>query len=312
MAGGERRLRLETVGYWLIGLSLAVGLWRVWQTGQVHQQMLAHQAHLHSQITRFEKAIAHCERLVAVLGASQSEAVRIGGANPTSLRQQLQAQLASAKRDYRVLRSSLEPLLKQAGTSETMYWAVVRTEAEWLRLYSSLQEYLNRDKASEINLETLHAFNLTRQDSLYAALESLHQAATRWHDARMRALSRQRGLAFAFCLLAVVLSVGWVWYFAIRPAQLISRWLSTPDPFPAGEGIWRKLRGTRWEPLAHTLRQQRQRLREVERFIRDLAMGRTPEPLIPLEPSDPLARSSFWLIRRVEEYRRSQSDREAV
>jgi hypothetical protein len=45
---------------------------------------------------------------------------------------------------------------------------------------------------------------------------------------------------------------------------------------------------------------QEQRLREVERFMRDLAMGRTPAPITPTDAADPLARSSQWLLRRLE------------
>jgi len=122
-----------------------------------------------------------------------------------------------------------------------------------------------------------------------------------------------------------LLLLGWVWHFLVRPARLMRRWLRqlsggdqpvTPtvltDGIELGEQTLRQLQGSDWEPLMRTLLAQRQRLREVERFMRDLAMGRTPEPLTAQQPSDPLARSSFWLIRRVEEWRRAQREREAV
>ncbi|GBC93053.1 hypothetical protein HRbin15_01538 [bacterium HR15] len=307
---------MERAGFWLIGLGLLFGLWRVWQIGQAYAQTLAQEIRLHSQLTHLQMEIAHCERLVAVLGASQAESMRAGGANPAMLRQQLQAHLAQAERDFHTLRSALEVPLKQADTPETMHWAVMRMEAEWLQLYARLQEYLGRKEPSEVNLETLHAFNLTRQDSLYAALDSLHQALSSRSRTQIHLWNRHYRLAIGLCLIAGFLLIGWIWYFSMRPAQLIHRWLCTPDSFPGGEGmseaVLRRIRGTRWEPLGRMLVQQRQRLRAVERFMRDLAMGRTPEPLQPLEPNDPLARSSFWLVRRVEEYRRSQRDRDAV
>jgi len=45
----------------------------------------------------------------------------------------------------------------------------------------------------------------------------------------------------------------------------------------------------------------------VEQFMRDLAMGRTPAPITPTDAADPLARSSQWLLRRLE---REQSSHE--
>ncbi len=318
MASDEQHGRLPTAGFWLIGLSLLVGLWRVWQTERDCQQTLAHQAHLLQQLARFQMEVASCDRLVSALGASQSQAVRVGGAHPATLHQQLRDHLNRAGRDFRALRASLKSILQHTDTPQSLHWAVVRVEAEWQQVYSSLQEYLGRDNPSEINLESLHTFNLQRQDSLYDALESLHQAVARQHREQLRAVSHQRGWSLGFCSFASILLMGWIWYFAIRPAQVMSRWLSQPEslsPFVGedrGEELLRPLRGTHYEPLMRTLLHQRQRLREVERFVRDLAMGRTPAPLSPQEPNDPLARSSFWLIRRVEEYRRAHNDREAV
>ncbi|MCS7065038.1 MAG: hypothetical protein NZL85_02050, partial [Fimbriimonadales bacterium] len=263
MTSREWRLRIETVGYWLIGLSLLIGLWRVQQTEQVWQQALAHQARLPAQLARFQAEAAHCERLVAMLGASQSEAVRASGANPAMLRQQLATRLAIAQREFHTLRALSEPLLQQPNPSVTLHWAIIQVEAEWLQVYSRLKEYLERGAEGKINLETLHTFNLARQDSLYAALESLHQAASHWHHAQIHNLSRQREWAIGLCLLAGMLLAGWVWFFAIRPAQLMNRWLHPSESLfgreERDEDVLRQLRGTRWEPLAHTLRQQRQR-----------------------------------------------------
>ncbi len=68
-----------------------------------------------------------------------------------------------------------------------------------------------------------------------------------------------------------------------------------------------RLQHTQWGELYERLRFQEQRLREVEAFMRDLAMGRTPVPITPTDAADPLARSSQWLLRRLE---REQSPHE--
>jgi len=35
--------------------------------------------------------------------------------------------------------------------------------------------------------------------------------------------------------------------------------------------------------------------------MRDVAMGRTPAPITPTDAADPLARSSQWLLQRLEQ-----------
>jgi hypothetical protein len=312
--------------FWLVmaGGLLLMGLWQLGSIEQARQRVSTQQAHRLSMLTHFQMEVAHCERLVVALGASQARSVQVGGLNPRALRHQLQHHAAEAARLFSMLHAALEPMLQESDVPQSLRWAFVRVEAEWLQLHASLQEYFARTDG-QINLETLHAFLLPHQDSLYSATESLHDSLTRWHQAEWSALRRQQGLALALSLMASALLLGWVWHLVVRPARLMRRWLRqlsggdqpvTPtvltDGIELGEQTLRQLQGSDWEPLMRTLLAQRQRLREVERFMRDLAMGRTPEPLSANQPSDPLARSSFWLIRRVEEWRRAQHEREAV
>jgi hypothetical protein len=67
-----------------------------------------------------------------------------------------------------------------------------------------------------------------------------------------------------------------------------------------------RLCNTAWGALYERLRFQERRLREVEQFMRDVAMGRTPAPITPTDAADPLARSSQWLLRRLEQTRAQQ------
>jgi hypothetical protein len=312
--------------FWLVmaGGLLLMGLWRFGSIEQARQQVPLQQAHRLSMLTRFQMEVAHCERLVVALGASEARSVQVGGVNPRALHPQLQRHAAEAARLFSMLHAALAPMLQESDVPQSLRWAFVRVEAEWLQLYASLREYLARADG-QVSLETLHAFLLPHQDSLHSATESLHDSLTRWHQAEWSALRRQQGLALGLCLIGSALLLGWVWRFVVRPARLMRRWLRQfsmgdhpvaptllTDGIELGEQTLRQLDGSDWEPLMRTLLQQRQRLREVERFMRDLAMGRTPEPLAAQQPSDPLARSSFWLIRRVEEWRRAQQEREAV
>jgi hypothetical protein len=258
------------------------------------------------------REVNHCERLVALIALSQSPAVRMGGAHPSELRQQLQSHLTRAAQEFRALRARLTQT-SRAGDGDLgiavqgtvvpypYMWAFVRVETEWLALYSSLQEYLGRNAQMPMNLDTLHTFGLTRQDSLSVALDSLADALSRWQEAQGAQLRRKLDWAVGFCFVVGALWLGWIAYFLVRPVRWMHRLLTLSEGEGDPQAILRRLRGTRWEPIASTLWQERCRLREVERFMRDLAMGRTPAPLTPIEPNDPLARSSFWLLRRMEE-----------
>ncbi len=305
---GERRLNWETVGLWLIGLCLLIGLWRVWLVEQALGHTIIQQVQLMAAWVRFQQAVSDCERLVTVLGASASPMVRASGVEPAAVQAQLRERTHEAERAFRALRNALEPPLQQPGAPETLHWAVIRTEMEWQQISASLQEYLRRTDARSISLETLHAFHLESQDSLQAALQSLQQALMGWHETRIQQGCTRRMQALWFCVLMGALLMGWFWRFYLRPARRMTRWLLTGED----ESALHALRGTHWEPVAHALLEQRERLRQVERFMRDLAMGRTPEPLDPQQPNDPLARSSRWLLHAIEKLRTAPRDREAV
>ncbi len=304
----ERRLNWETVGLWLIGLGLLFGLWRVWVIEQALEHTVMQQVRLMAAWVRFQQAVGDCERLVTVLGASASPVVRVSGVEPAAVQAQLRERTGEAERAFRAMRNALEPPLQQPDAPETLHWAAIRTEMEWQQISASLWEYLRHADARHISLGNLHAFHLKGQDSLQAALQSLQQALSAWHGTQIQQGYAQRWLALGFCALMGALLMGWLWHFYLRPARLMTRWLQTEDadlPLHA-------LRGTRWESVARTMLAQRERLRQVERFMRDLAMGRTPKPLDPQQPNDPLARSSRWLLHAIEKLRTAPRDREAV
>jgi len=132
--------------FWLVtaGGLLLMGLWQLGSIEQSRQQVLVLQAHRLSMLTHFQMEVAHCERLVIALGASQARSVQVGGLNPRALRHQLQHHAAEATRLFSMLHAALEPMLQESDVPQSLRWAFVRVEAEWLQLHASLQEYFAR------------------------------------------------------------------------------------------------------------------------------------------------------------------------
>jgi len=91
---------------------------------------------------------------------------------------------------------------------------------------------------------------------------------------------------------------GLAWWRWVAPAQ----WLRAAlDQSEQAHRASARLQATEWGELYQRLRFYEQRLREAERFMHDLALGRTPAPLTPTDAADPLARSSRWLLQRLEQ-----------
>ena len=108
---------------------------------------------------------------------------------------------------------------------------------------------------------------------------------------------------FAMHLMSVGLLIGLLWRRWGAPARWMRAALQQPDKASTYAA---RLCDTVWGELYERLRFQERRLREVEAFMRDVAMGRMPAPITPTDAADPLARSSQWLLRRLEQTRAQQ------
>jgi hypothetical protein len=153
-----------------------------------------------------------------------------------------------------------------------------------------------------ISLTTLRAFSFEGQTSLSEATRDFRRA-----DQRERQAAWERTLwelvgYFVLQMASAGVVVGLLWRRWGVPAMWLRRALYQPERADAA-----RLQNTEWGELYERLRFQERRLREVEQFMRDLAMGRTPAPITPTDAADPLARSSQWLLRRLE---REQSSHE--
>lgn len=282
-----------------------VGLTGVFQSLQQLQRLYDDSLHTFSTLNQFERALLNTERLLLELASAQHDAVRTAGYNPDAIRAEFKEAFAEMESASQAMLEQLQ-VWESTGGSPEFFWNLTRVRTEWRRIDSILGEFLAfSDTRQPPNLPTLRAFRHDSQDNLNRALGDLHRSLETLLVQKQNALYRQLGeygVMSVSGLLGLFTLLYWRWVLPARRLRARLRQVSsTPNPSL-----------TEYEQAQHYIRQMEECLRLVEQFMRDLAMGRTPEPIAPECGDDALARSSFWLLKRVEEYRRRAHDREAV
>jgi hypothetical protein len=287
-------------GAWVFALALV--LLSAWGAGRGVCQMmtqLREQAALSEQLAQLEGYALTMERSLLGLAHADDPKVRYVGYDPQSLYRTL-------REAHRGAGACIEALEARTtgGTALETYTAFVRLQAVWQRVDAALSDYLQQGQPTPISLATLRAFSVEGQMSLAEATRAFRRA-----DQRERQAAWERTLwelvgYFVLQMAGAGLVIWLLWRRWGAPAMGLQRALQQPSH---AHLYTARMQNTEWGELYERLRFQERRLREVEQFMRDLAMGRTPAPITPTDAADPLARSSQWLLRRLE---REQSPHE--
>lgn len=277
----------------------------VFQSLQRLQSLYDASQHTLNALHRFENALLSTERLLLELASAQHEAVRAAGYNTDAIHAEFKQAFTEAESASHHLLAQLQGW-ENMGASPEFFWNLTRVRTEWRRLDSTLGEFLAFSDAQQPpNLPTLRAFRHDSQDDLNRALGDLRRSLETLFLQKQGELFHQLmeySIAATFGLLSIFSLLYWRW---IAPARrLRARLRQNPDTLDSAL--------TEYEQTHLYIQRLEERLRLAEQFMRDLAMGRTPEPITPEHGDDALARSSFWLLKRIEEYRRRAHDREAV
>jgi len=282
--------------------ALALLLLSAWGVGRGVCQMmtlLRDQVALSEQLAQLERYALTMERSLLGLAHADDPKVRYIGYDSQSLYRTLQEA-------YRGASGCIEAIEAQTrgGTALEFYAALVRLQAVWQRVDAALSDYLQQGQPTPISLMTLRAFSFEGQTSLAEATRAFrrayqHEQQAAWERTLWELVGYFVGQMVSQGLVVVLLWRRWG-----APARWLLQALHQPS---RAHRYTARLQHTQWGELYERLRFQEQRLREVEAFMRDLAMGRTPAPITPTDAADPLARSSQWLLRRLE---REQSPHE--
>ena len=287
-------------GAWVFAAALV--LLSAWGAGRGVCQMmtqLREQAALSEQLAQLEGYALTMERSLLGLAHADDPKVRYVGYDPQSLYRTLQ----EAHRGAGACIEALEARTTQGVALETNT-ALVRLHAAWQRVDAALSDYLQQGQPTPISLATLRAFSVEGQMSLAEATRAFRRADQREQQAVWERTVWALMGDFVLQLASMGLIIGLLWRRWGAPASWLQRALHQPS---RAHRYTARLQNTEWGELYERLRFHEQRLREVEQFMRDLAMGRTPAPITPTDAADPLARSSQWLLRRLE---REQSPHE--
>ena len=280
-------------GAWVFALVLV--LLSAWGAGRGVCQMmtlLREQAARGEQLAQLEGHALTIERSLLGLAHADDPKVRYVGYDPQSLYHTLQ----EAHRGASACMEALETRTTRGVALET-YTALVRLQAAWQRVDAMLSDYLQQGQPAPISLTTLRAFSFEGQTSLAEATRAFRRADQREQQAVWERTVWELVGYFVLQMVSAGLIVGLLWRRWGAPAKWLQRALQQPS---RAHLYTARLQHTQWGELYERLRFQERRLREVEQFMRDLAMGRTPAPITPTDAADPLARSSQWLLRRLE------------
>ncbi|MCX7924292.1 MAG: hypothetical protein N2554_00600 [Fimbriimonadales bacterium] len=279
----------------------AVSVWGFWHALASLSPTLQQAAAVQQQLNRLESALVRMERCLLGLAHADSRKVRYVGYDPARL-------FADLRHAHHEADAAVHEILTALSSVHDLAFQqrLIRLELKWAQTRARLGEYEVSGKPEQINLPTLRTFSFRGQGALGEAIEEFKRAYREQVEhalqASLHALwSYAVGLGTGFLLI-----VGLMWHRWARPARRLRHLLSQLDSQSADAAP----HGDEWEVVCQHLAFQARRLREVEIFMRDLAMGRTPEPIQPTDASDALARSSAWLMKRFEELRSER--REAV
>jgi hypothetical protein len=278
-------------GAWVFAAALV--LLSAWGAGRGVCQMmtlLREQAARGEQLAQLEGHALTIERSLLGLAHADDPKVRYVGYDPQSLYHTLQ----EAHRGASACMEALEARTTRGVALET-YTALVRLQAAWQRVDAMLSDYLQQGQPAPMSLTTLRAFSFEGQTSFAGAVRDFRRADQREQQAVWERTVWELLGYFVLQMASAGVVVGLLWRRWGVPAMWLCRALYQPERADAA-----RLQNTEWGELYERLRFQERRLREVEQFMRDLAMGRTPAPITPTDAADPLARSSQWLLRRLE------------
>jgi hypothetical protein len=279
---------------WVFTLAfLLLSAWGVGREAYRLRRLVEAQATLGASLAQLEQHALVMERSLLGLAHADHPKVRYVGYDPDALYRMLK----QAHRGASARLQAIESLMTQHLPPQ-MRTALLRLQAEWQQVDTVLGEYLAQGQPEAVSLTALRAFTFEGQGTLGDAVHDFRRAYQRELVAQwQRALGELIGY-FALHLMSVGLLIGLLWRRWGAPARWMRAALQQPDKASTYAA---RLCDTVWGELYERLRFQERRLREVEQFMRDVAMGRTPAPITPTDAADPLARSSQWLLRRLEQ-----------
>jgi len=280
-------------GAWVFALALLLlSVWGVAHEMYRLKTLVEEHATLGATVAQLEQHALVIERSLLGLAHADHPKVRYVGYDPDALYRTLK----QARREASTCVRAIEALTTQRMSLQ-MHTALLRLQAQWLQVDTMLGEYLAQEQPEAVSLTTLRAFTFGGQSTFADAARDFRRA---YQHEFAKVWERALGETVGYCvmhLIGVGLIVGLLWRRWVAPARWLCAALRQPDK---AHTYATRLQASEWGALYQQMCFQEQRLREVERFMRDLAMGRTPVPITPTDAADPLARSSQWLLRRLE------------
>lgn len=288
-----------------LGLILTGSGTLVWHLlGQVN--MFRHSTQLFAYLEMVEQDIEAGNRWLTELSSAGN--TRRGAVLTEEAHRQLRMQTKEMEQHFARFQHAVEPVLETRDIPGEIVWWVLQLRQKWAATYTYMNELASKSWQQAKQQKFLPPLSAQAQPTFSESAAEFKRAHRDYLQKEVAGTYRQAFWAFSLLVCGVLMIAVLFWYRWWHPLNTLKRLGNTlqvealPN-FPVSP------QGTEWHDVWEMLERMHRRLRATEQFMRDLSMGRTPEPIPPEGEGDRIARSSYWLIRRWQQQQKELKQR---
>lgn len=260
-----------------------------------HVNMFCHSTHLIACLEIVEQDVEAGNRWLVELSSTGN--TQQGAALTEEAHLQLRVQTKEMEKHFARFQRAIEPVLEAKNVQGEIVWWTLQLRQKWAATHTYMNELASKSWQQAKQQKFLPPLSAQAQPTFRESAAEFSRAHRNYLQRAASDTYRRALWAFFVIVSGVFMIVILFWYRWWQPLNTLKQLGNTlqmealPD-FPESPV------GTEWQEVWEMLDRMHRRLRTAEQFMRDLSMGRTPEPIPPEGEGDRIARSSYWLVRR--------------
>jgi hypothetical protein len=221
---------------------------------------------------------------------------------------QLRIQTKGMEYRFACFQQAIDPVLESQDAPTEMVWWILQLRQKWTATHTYMEELASKSWQQVSQQRFMPPLSAQAQPTFSESVSEFRRSYRNHLKETMEYSQGQVTWTASLVTFGFLLLAGGIWYRWWLPVCALKELGNTlnmeamPD-LPAAPV------GAEWEDLWRVLNRMHRRLQLAERFMRDLSMGRTPEPISPEDEGDRLARSSYWLARRWQQQQKELEQR---
>jgi len=289
--------RVLVLGLILILAGSGVLVWQLFDN--IHT--FNHATHLLTRLEMIEQDVRSGNNLLIELSSAGNARQR--EVLSAESHRQLRLQVKQMERNFAQFQKAIEPVLETQDIQGELVWWALQLRQKWAATHTYMSEPANKSWQQAKRQKFLPPLSAQTQPTFSESASEFRQAYRNYIQAQMTDARRHALWASLMIACGLLITAALFWHRWWQPISTLKQLGNTPQvellpDFPDAPS------GAEWEGLWGMLQRMHRRLRLAEQFMRDLSMGRTPEPIPPEGEGDRLARSSYWLTRRWQQHQK--------